>query len=118
MPTVRTALNFAWANEEIAADVFVDAREKITTKLGRESPVLIFSLAVAVSPVAATVGGARPSLSETTHCPGRRCRTAFHPCKISAKETDDPGDNSHEGNRCDGPSSGNGRDEAGGATRA
>jgi hypothetical protein len=43
MLTVRTALNFARANEEIAADVFVGTRDKITTKFGRESPVLIFS---------------------------------------------------------------------------
>src|SRR5262249_41420663 len=37
-------------------------------------------------------------------------------CTISNKEN--RGDNSHEGNRCDGPSCGNGRDEAGGAARA
>src|SRR6266436_1356420 len=43
---------------------------------------------------------------------------AFHPCDISTKETNDRGDNSHEGDRCDGPSCGNGRDEAGRAARA
>src|SRR6516162_5242181 len=42
----------------------------------------------------------------------------FHPCSISTKETNDRGDNSHEGNRGDGPGCGNGRDEAGGAARA
>ncbi|MER9758294.1 hypothetical protein NKJ46_34110 [Mesorhizobium sp. M0166] len=36
-------MNFARANEEIAADVFVDARDKITTKFGRESGSYLFT---------------------------------------------------------------------------
>src|SRR5262249_40953034 len=43
---------------------------------------------------------------------------AFHPCDISTKETNDRGDNSHEGNRGNGSGCGNGRDEAGRAARA
>src|SRR5262249_35523017 len=43
---------------------------------------------------------------------------AFHRCDISTKETNDRGDNSHEGNRGNGSGCGNGRDEAGRAARA
>src|SRR5262244_90566 len=43
---------------------------------------------------------------------------AFPPCDISTKETNDRGDNSHEGNRGNGSGCGNGRDEAGRAARA
>src|SRR6516165_3046650 len=43
---------------------------------------------------------------------------AFHPCNISSKETNDRGENYHEGNRGNRPGCGNGRDEAGGAARA
>ena len=75
----------------------------------------------------------RPALSRSAGCvlsapsratgklpmaPGIRCRTAFHRCNISTKETNDRGENYHEGNRGDGPGCGNGRDEAGGAARA
>src|SRR5690242_4476839 len=37
---------------------------------------------------------------------------------IAIYETNDRGENYHEGDRCDGPGRGNGRDEASGAARA
>ena len=43
---------------------------------------------------------------------------AFHPCDISTKQTNNRGENYHEGNRGNGSGRGNGRDEAGGAARA
>src|SRR6185312_13301447 len=42
---------------------------------------------------------------------------AFQRCNISTKETNDGGENHHEGDRGNGPGHGNGRDEAGGAAR-
>src|SRR6266851_3582226 len=51
--------------------------------------------------------------------PGIRYKNGLSiPCNISSKETNDQGENYHEGNRCDGPGCGNGRDDAGGAARA
>ena len=74
----------------------------------------------------------RPALSRSAGCvlsaprgqPGKLPMASWHQmsnglsiaCTISNKEN--RGDNSHEGNRCDGPGCGNGRDEAGGAARA
>src|SRR5262245_20437299 len=48
----------------------------------------------------------------------RPSATRAYRCKISTKQTNDRGDNSHEGNRGNGSGRGNGRDEAGGAARA
>src|SRR5258708_37611574 len=56
--------------------------------------------------------------SETTITLALDVERAFHPCNISSKETNDRGENYHEGDRGDGPGGGNGRDEAGGAARA
>src|SRR5262249_18732659 len=43
---------------------------------------------------------------------------AFHPCSISSKETNNRGENYHEGDCGDGSGRGTGRHEAGGAARA
>jgi NADPH:quinone reductase-like Zn-dependent oxidoreductase len=42
----------------------------------------------------------------------RDVERAFQDCNISTKETNDRGENYHEGDRGDGPGCGNGRDEA------
>src|SRR5262245_13789654 len=55
-------------------------------------------------------------LRKLTMAPGMRCRTGFR--SLQHFHQRERGDNSHEGNRCDGPGCGNGRDEAGGAARA